>query len=265
MYLSYLFVQDVNAEAVVEDFYYVADLKSYSDYMPFGMQMLNRNGSTGDYRYGFQDKEKDDEVKGEGNSVNYKYRMHVPRIGRFFAVDLLAAKFPHYTPYSFSGNKVIHAIEYEGLEEAILTRYHKNDGSVALKVYTYGEADYNSNKRAFWHYTMSSGNKDNWKKGYNAYRGGADSPIDNQIYSGSWSGKTYGTLIIDSYQDGRDSEIENTGVYDTYEDAKNGVMAEGAGEIVVGSIGIALSIVGEIGSGGEQRHLLMLGLFKVQT
>ncbi|GAA0876022.1 hypothetical protein GCM10009118_24320 [Wandonia haliotis] len=56
--------------------------------------------------------------------------MHDPRIGRFFAVDPLAAKFTHYTPYSFSGNKVIHAIEYEGLEEVILTRYHKNDGSL---------------------------------------------------------------------------------------------------------------------------------------
>ena len=122
MYLSYLFVQDVNAAAVVEDFYYVADVKSYSDYMPFGMQMPNRNGSDNadSYRYGFQGQEKDDEVKGEGNSVNYKYRMHDPRIGRFFAVDPLAPKYPHYSPYSFSGNKVIHAIELEGLEEKIV-------------------------------------------------------------------------------------------------------------------------------------------------
>ena len=51
------------------------------------MQMPGRNGNTGDYRYGFQGQEKDDEIKGEGNSVNYKYRMHDPRIGRFFAVD----------------------------------------------------------------------------------------------------------------------------------------------------------------------------------
>ena len=72
----------------------------------------------GDYRYGFQGQERDDEVKGEGNSVNYKYRMHDPRIGRFFAIDPLAGKYPWYTPYQFSGNKVIHMIELEGLEEA---------------------------------------------------------------------------------------------------------------------------------------------------
>jgi len=57
-----------------------------------------------------------DEVKGEGNSVNYKYRMHDPRIGRFFAVDPLAAQYPFYTPYAFSGNRVNDAIELEGLE-----------------------------------------------------------------------------------------------------------------------------------------------------
>lgn len=59
-----------------------------------------------------------DEIRGEGNSVNYKYRMHDPRIGRFFAVDPLAAKYPQWTPYSFSGNKVIHMVELEGLEPA---------------------------------------------------------------------------------------------------------------------------------------------------
>lgn len=78
--------------------------------------MPGRNGSTGDYRYGFQGQEKDDEVKGEGNSINYKYRMHDPRIGRFFAVDPLAPDYPHNGPYNFSENMVIHAIELEGLE-----------------------------------------------------------------------------------------------------------------------------------------------------
>lgn len=72
------------------------------------------------YKYGFQGQEVDNEIKGEGNSVNYKYRMHDVRIGRFFAVDPLTAKYPHYTPYSFSGNKVIHAVELEGLEEVII-------------------------------------------------------------------------------------------------------------------------------------------------
>ena len=68
------------------------------------------------YRYSFQGQESDNEVKGNGNSINFEFRMHDPRIGRFFAVDPLALKYPHNSPYAFSENKVIHAIELEGLE-----------------------------------------------------------------------------------------------------------------------------------------------------
>jgi RHS repeat-associated protein len=71
------------------------------------------------YRYGFQGQESDDEVKGAGNSVNYKYRMHDPRVGRFFAVDPLASKYPHNSPYAFSENRLIDRIELEGLESYI--------------------------------------------------------------------------------------------------------------------------------------------------
>lgn len=42
--------------------------------------------------------------------------MHDTRIGRFFAVDPLARKYPHNSPYAFSENRVIDAIELEGLE-----------------------------------------------------------------------------------------------------------------------------------------------------
>jgi RHS repeat-associated protein len=70
----------------------------------------------GKYRYGFQGQEKDDEIKGEGNSVNYTYRMHDTRLGRFFAVDPLVHQYPYYSPFQFSGNRVIDMIELEGLE-----------------------------------------------------------------------------------------------------------------------------------------------------
>ena len=66
--------------------------------------------------YSFQGMEHDNEVKGEGNSVNYKYRMCDPRLGRFFAIDPLAAKYPYNGPYNFSENRVIDCGELEGLE-----------------------------------------------------------------------------------------------------------------------------------------------------
>jgi RHS repeat-associated protein len=81
------------------------------------MLVPNRHGSSNSYRYGFQGQEKDDEIKGEGNSLNYTFRMHDPRVGRFFATDPLEKEYPWYTPYSFSGNKVIAFVELEGMEE----------------------------------------------------------------------------------------------------------------------------------------------------
>ena len=71
---------------------------------------------SGGYRFGYQNQEKDDEIKGEGNSVNYTFRMHDPRLGRFFAVDPLTAKYSYNSPYSFSENKVIAWGELEGRE-----------------------------------------------------------------------------------------------------------------------------------------------------
>jgi RHS repeat-associated protein len=111
--------------------YYTADVIMYSDYYPYGMVMPKRHGNA-DYRYGFQGQELDDEVKGNGNSVNYKYRMHDPRVGRFFAVDPLTSEYPHYTPYSFSGNKVINSIELEGLEEFLIIRENIDASSYTL-------------------------------------------------------------------------------------------------------------------------------------
>jgi len=97
---------------------FTPDVVAFNDYYPFGMLLPNRYESSGAYRYGFQGQEKDDEIKGEGNSLNYKFRMHDPRVGRFFAVDPLFREYPYYSPYSFGGNKPIRNIELEGLEEA---------------------------------------------------------------------------------------------------------------------------------------------------
>lgn len=96
--------------------FYKSHALAYSDYYPFGMQMPDRNFNIEIYRYGFQGEEKDDEIKGQGSSINYKYRMHDSRIARFFAVDPLAPSYPMLTPYQFSSNNPISLQEVEGLE-----------------------------------------------------------------------------------------------------------------------------------------------------
>ncbi len=80
------------------------------------MLLPNRHSNSGNYRYGFNGQEMDNEIKGEGNSLNFKYRMHDPRVGRFFAVDPLASRYPFMTPYQFASNSPIAMVELEGLE-----------------------------------------------------------------------------------------------------------------------------------------------------
>jgi RHS repeat-associated protein len=83
------------------------------------MLVPNRHGSSNSYRYGFQGQEKDDELKGEGNSLNYTFRMHDPRVGRFFATDPLEKDYPWNSPYAFSENSTIAYIELEGGEKLV--------------------------------------------------------------------------------------------------------------------------------------------------
>jgi RHS repeat-associated protein len=108
------------------------------------MLVPNRHGSTDDYRYGFQGQEKDDEIKGgKGNSLNYTFRMHDPRVGRFFAVDPLEKRYPHNSSYAFSENRVIDGIELEGLEVALTHGTFAKRSDKAM--FTLDKADYKDN------------------------------------------------------------------------------------------------------------------------
>jgi RHS repeat-associated protein len=82
------------------------------------MQMPGRKLSGG-YRYGFNDKENDNEVKGEGNQQDYGMRIYDGRIGKFLSVDPLTKNYPWYTPYQFAGNSPIKFIDLDGLEPAL--------------------------------------------------------------------------------------------------------------------------------------------------
>jgi RHS repeat-associated protein len=84
----------------------------------FGMMQPGRSYNAPNYRYGFNGKEKDDEVTGvTGVTYDYGFRIYDSRIGKFLSVDPLTKKFPWYTPYQFAGNKPIWALDLDGLEE----------------------------------------------------------------------------------------------------------------------------------------------------
>jgi RHS repeat-associated protein len=100
---------------------FTADVVSATDYAPFGMQMVGRSfdaaGSTG-YRYGFNGKENDSEVKGEGNQQDYGMRIYDPRLGKFLSVDPLTKEYPWNSTYAFAEGSPIKYIDLDGLEKA---------------------------------------------------------------------------------------------------------------------------------------------------
>ncbi|MES2649395.1 MAG: RHS repeat-associated core domain-containing protein [Bacteroidota bacterium] len=96
--------------------YYLPDVATASDYYPFGMQMPGRSSSSESYRYGFNGKENDIEIKGAGNQQDYGMRIYDPRLGRFLSVDPLTSKYAMLTPYQFASNRPIDGIDLDGLE-----------------------------------------------------------------------------------------------------------------------------------------------------
>jgi RHS repeat-associated protein len=96
--------------------YYVPDVVSATDYYPFGWAMPGRTYTAASYKYGFNGKENDNEVKGEGNQQDYGMRIYDPRLGRFLSVDPITAKFPMLTPYQFASNSPILGVDMDGLE-----------------------------------------------------------------------------------------------------------------------------------------------------
>ncbi|MDA3616334.1 RHS repeat domain-containing protein, partial [Polluticaenibacter yanchengensis] len=73
---------------------------------------LESNG----YRYGFNGKEKDNDVKGDGNQQDYGMRIYDGRLGRFLSVDPITMSYPMLTPYQFASNRPTKAIDLDGLE-----------------------------------------------------------------------------------------------------------------------------------------------------
>ncbi len=71
------------------------------------------------YRFGFNGKENDNEVKGGGSQQDYGMRIYDTRLGRFLSADPLIVygqKYPELSTYQFASNTPISAIDLDGLE-----------------------------------------------------------------------------------------------------------------------------------------------------
>lgn len=75
-------------------------IHTVQDYYAFGMLKPDRTISTGEYRFGFNGKENDNEVKGMGNSLDFGARMYDSRLGRWLAKDPDESKYSSWSTYN---------------------------------------------------------------------------------------------------------------------------------------------------------------------
>jgi len=101
-------------------------------YQSFTPQSTNIGG----YRYFFNGQEGNNEVFGEVALHAFEYRMHDARLGRFWSVDPLAAKYPWNSTYAFCENTPIWARELEGLEKWITQTSQLTFGPYSLEYVT---------------------------------------------------------------------------------------------------------------------------------
>ena len=99
------------------------EIVSETNYYPFGLahkgyNEVSTSSNLGEnWKYQGQERTTDMDL----NIDEWKYRVSDPAIGRFWQIDPLAEDFPHNGTYNFSENRVVDAIELEGLESYVIT------------------------------------------------------------------------------------------------------------------------------------------------
>ncbi|MFY8022009.1 MAG: RHS repeat domain-containing protein [Bacteroidia bacterium] len=96
--------------------YFSAERISATDYSPFGAPLASRTWNGGEYRFGFNGKENDNEIKGFANIIDFGERILDSRLGKFLTIDPLYRKFPMFSPFQFASNSPVAHIDLDGLE-----------------------------------------------------------------------------------------------------------------------------------------------------
>ncbi|MEA3496493.1 MAG: RHS repeat-associated core domain-containing protein, partial [Bacteroidota bacterium] len=122
---------DLSANQQVD--YFNADIAGANDYYPFGMLQVNRGYSLAEYRFGFNGMESDNEIKGNGNSLDFGARIYDARLGKWLAVDPYNGKYPDLSPYHFGYNNPIITIDPNGKENVIVIGSPENRNWYSFK------------------------------------------------------------------------------------------------------------------------------------
>ncbi len=70
---------------------------------------------SGEYRFGFNGKEKDGEITVEGDSYAFEARIYISRLGKFLSVDPRMIEYPWQTPYAYFKNCPSSVLDIKGM------------------------------------------------------------------------------------------------------------------------------------------------------
>lgn len=92
-----------------------AVIETAQDYYPFGSLMPGRKYNAGEYRFGFNGQEKDDEIAGvTGSHLDFGARIYDSRLGRWLSIDPFFKLYSPISPYVFSLNNPIIFTDEQG-------------------------------------------------------------------------------------------------------------------------------------------------------
>ncbi len=100
--------------------------------------MPGRQFASNAYRYGFNGKEKVDEIGVEGGDLDFGARIYDSRIGRWLSLDPHAGKYAGLTPLCFSFNNPIIFNDPDGKDGRLTIDYEHHTVTLETTVFVYG-------------------------------------------------------------------------------------------------------------------------------
>lgn len=127
--------------------------------------------------------EKDDELKGEGNSYTTHFRQYDPRLGRWLSIDPLTSNFPNQSPYVSMDNSPIYFTDVNG--DSVSVTYNRKTFKLYVLDYDHYDEKLPSEEVSYKEYQLDGVRDKDGKLLYNQIL-----VINNVHIGGGWNEKT---------------------------------------------------------------------------
>jgi RHS repeat-associated protein len=116
---------------------YSAVVVTATDYSPFGVGLYGRSWS-GEYRYGFNGKEKVNEVSETNANYDFGARMFESRLGRWYSTDACASKYAGDSPFQFAFNSPLAFVDPNGKDGRLTVNSTTHQITLETTVFLHG-------------------------------------------------------------------------------------------------------------------------------